>query len=208
MRGGECENYNALWGGCGSFAGAEQLGCQTMFGSGDLYLLEDLGLMGAMDWDWLDTNFDRIEANLLVWQKGSVPAVTKRKFPKGTNFEVFEISKEIFKAVGEVWPGNTDGLEVIRRVVEGEGAEFFLAMLARQLRDLMAVKLDSKALPYPGWRVQKLKRQAEKFSEIQLGQLIEKLAEADVEAKTGGVDLATGLDLVLLQQLQFRSDES
>ena len=58
------------------------------------------------------------------------------------------------------------------------------------------------SIPYPSWRVGKLKSQASKFTIEQLKYLIEKLSEIDIKVKTSKADLTNELDLLIIKQLE------
>lgn len=181
----------------------DRLGTATLFGEECLYVLEGINLLPAREWKWIEKKFNKIEANLLIWQRGNIPTNLKKLLPNGTKYEKYEVPVKIFRMLESIWPGNANGcLRQMEEILEEESAEFVVAMMARYLRDLMTVKLDNEALPYPDWRREKLMRQAKKFGDGQLKRLIGELARADIEAKTGGVEMRTQLDLIVVRELE------
>ena len=72
-------------------------------------------------------------------------------------------------------------------------------MIARRFRDLYWAKVgDPKMSP---WQLSKLKRQAEKYTERQLKEIIADLSKIDVDAKTGKATLKDSLDLLFMKRL-------
>jgi len=179
----------------------DQLSSQMLIDSGSLYVIEDGGKIEERDWEWMkDANLD---LNLLIWQKGALVPCLKKNLPKETRYEVFEMPKLIFKLCETVWPGNVNvAIKLFHKVIETENVEFILAMLARHLRELWIVKNDPKNTNYLDWKRSKLKALSGKYEEWELKKVINELAKADIDAKTGGIDLVTSLDLILLTHLK------
>lgn len=178
----------------------DQLSSQLLISSGILYVMEDVTKIKEEDWKWMKTA--GLDLNLLIWQKGVGIAALKKNLPKETRYEVFEVPKLIFKFCETVWPGNANvAVGLFHEVIETESVEFVLAMLTRHLRDLWIIKNDPKNSSFPDWKRSKLKMLAEKYEERELKKMINELAKADIGAKTGGIDLVTSLDLILLTHL-------
>ncbi|OGM84386.1 hypothetical protein A2421_02165 [Candidatus Woesebacteria bacterium RIFOXYC1_FULL_43_18] len=87
-------------------------------------------------------------------------------------------------------------------LLEKEAPEFIFTLIAKLFRDLYWVKIDAKSLPYPDWRVGKLKAHSSKFTADKLIFLIESLAEIDIKVKTSKADLVSELDLLIIKQLE------
>jgi DNA polymerase III delta subunit len=181
----------------------DQMSSRTLFADENLYVLEETELLSRADLAWIKKNFDGLDANLLIWRKGNLPAGMRKNLPKGINYEAFEIPRIIFKALESIRPGNSRAcLKLIHDAIENENVEFIIAMMARQLRDMYIARADSERLQMPGWRIEKLKRQAEEFEGKNLERLICRLASADVESKSGGVGMETMLDLIIARELK------
>jgi len=178
----------------------DQLSSQMLIDSGSLYVMEDVTKIGGSDWEWVKAT--HLDLNLLIWQKGAGIAGLRKNLPKETRYEIFEVPKHIFKFCETVWPGNGNvAIKLFHEVVKTESVEFVLAVLARQLRDLWIVKNNPKNSSYPSWKLSKLRALSGKYEAQELKKIINDLAKADIEAKTGGMDLVTSLDLILLTHL-------
>lgn len=181
----------------------DQLETQRLLGGECLYVMEGVDMLTEREWKWLEKYFESLEINLLIWQRGNLSVNLKKLLPKGAKYEKFEVPVKIFRTLESIWPGNGKNcLRQVEEIMEEENAEFVVAMMARHLRDLIIVKLDKEALSYPEWRREKLLRQAGKFKKKKLERLIGKLAKADAEAKTGGVEMRTQLDLIIIRELE------
>ena len=75
-------------------------------------------------------------------------------------------------------------------------------MICRQFRDLYWVLEDESSMGLPSWRAGKLKSQASRFTKEKLKKIISDLSDADFQAKTGVIDIATSLDLLIARELE------
>jgi DNA polymerase III delta subunit len=122
--------------------------------------------------------------------------------PKGVKLEEFKLPRLIFDFLDSFYPGNSKRiLKILHELVVKEPPEFIFALLAKHLRDLFWVTTNNP-LPYPPWRVSKLKAQAVKFKKEDLKTLIEELSEIDIKVKTSEAELTPSLDLLIVRQLQ------
>jgi len=180
----------------------EELTATSIFEQNILYVLENIRDLKSKDLNWLSANADSLDINLLVWHKGEVGKKQQNEFPKLTNFEKFDLPKYIFKFTENLYPKNSKAvLRLLHQTTETEPPEFVLALVAGTLLDLSIIKAGG-SLDYPAWRKGKLKSQAEKFSNSQLKSLLKDLSRIDIESKTGGPNLSTGLDIVIAKTLQ------
>ena len=102
-----------------------------------------------------------------------------------------------------LYPGNsTKSIQKLHILFEKEAPELIFTLIAKLFRDLYWVKMDAMTLPYPSWRVGKLKAQSLKFTVDQLRLLIASLTEIDIKVKTSKSDLVTELDLLIIKQLE------
>ncbi len=176
---------------------------RSLFGGETLYVLEDINLLGKGDLEWFSKKSKTFEASFLIWHKGEFPVRFKKYFPKDAVLQNFDLPREVFKFLDSLVPGNSkNSLRLLHEILERENVEFLLAMMARHFRDLYIVKEDLGALGYPSWRENKLLGQANKLGKMKIKRVIEKLAVADVEAKTGGIPLLTSIDLIIARELE------
>ncbi len=174
----------------------------SLFNTNQLYVIEDVDKIPSHELKWLEKNHTRLETNLLIWHRKELGQRLIRSLPKNTSFEVFKLPKIIFTFLEDIKPKNAaSALKKLQVIKKTEPPEFVLALLAQHLRDLTIAKLDGN-LPYPNWRANKIIAQARAFDESRLKSFIKDLAQADVDAKTGGPPLATSLDLILMTHLE------
>lgn len=174
----------------------------NMFATDILYVIDDAGKLGDRELKWLSKNTD-LDANLIMWFKGAIPAPVKKILPKNTNIEKFDAPKQIFSLLSKIAPGK--GREValeIRKMEKTDPIELVFAMLSRHFRDLYWAAADPTSMGLPDWRVGKLKSQAKLFGEEKLALIINKLSEADIMAKKSERPLPLSLDLILIEGLQ------
>lgn len=181
----------------------EKITTQSLFGNKSFYVVDEFNSIKKADLDWLKKKNDGLEGFLVLYSAGTVGKRILNKLPYGYKVEEFKLPKKIWKFLESFYPDNAKAsLSLLREVVDTEPTELVFALLARQLRDLYWVSLDSKSLPYPSWRIGKLRRQAAKFSDGQLKELISELADADIKAKTSKVNLLDSLDFVIAAHLE------
>src|SRR6185503_4577324 len=113
--------------------------------------------------DWINKNQDGIEGNLVIYSEGTIPITILRKFKKIHKTEEYKLPKIIFQFLEAFYPKNKSLIQLFTKLTERDSAEFAFALLTRHLRDLYWSKVGN--LPYPSWRVGKLKAQAGKFAE-------------------------------------------
>jgi len=196
-RGWEVVHLNA-----GEISALDSLTTASMFSDNQLYVLEDLDKIPAHEIKWLQNNADRLESNLLIWHKKELGQKLIKSLPKNTSVEVFKLPKIIFSFLEDMRPRRSkEALKKLQILKNTEPLEFVLALVASSLRDMMIVK-SGGTLAYPSWRASKIKSQADSFNEDRLKSLIQALAKADIDAKTGGIGLETSLDLILLSHLE------
>ena len=109
----------------------------------------------------------------------------------------------IFTFLDSIYPKNVKKVLVLfHELIKNEPVEFVFALMARHLRDLYWVRVEPKSLPYPSWRVGKLKGQSSKFKFETLKDLIARMAEIDIAVKTSKSDLISSLDLLIVFSLE------
>lgn len=181
---------------------SELVSSNSLFSDKRLLVIDDFKKFGASDLSWLGKNLQKYDGEILGWIDGDVPVKISKQFGKNLKVEEFVVPKVIFAFLDSIYPGNQKMVFQFLEKLKGEPVEFVVHMIARHLRDLYWAKMDPKTLALPDWRLKKLKNQASKFDDDLLKNIINELAEADVKAKTGGVDLRTSLDLVISRELE------
>lgn len=175
---------------------------ESLFGEERLFSVSVGGKVPPKEYEWLSAHSKDIPGSLLLYFQGIVPAAIKKLLPKDTTFEEFAQKKEIFTFLDAVYPGNAQqAIALLHKSTEIDAPEMILAMLARHLRDVAWVKSGESGFSAPSWRVQKLQRQASKFSDEQLSSFVSALLQADLHSKTGQADLMLSLDIALLAHL-------
>lgn len=137
---------------------------------------------------------------VVLWEKRQLTATMLKKFP-GTTAEEFKLSSLLFKWMDAFTPtaSKTQLLKDLQTIYHQDGAEFFFAMLCRQVRLLLSILDDGKVQMAP-FMVSKIKKQAQQFSLEKLLKLHQSLLEIDVASKTSGsrLSLEQQLDLLVL----------
>lgn len=175
----------------------------SLFAEKLVYTIDGLEKIEPRNLAWLTKNFAKYDFSLLVYGRGMAPARIVKALPAKTKVEQFDLPKRIFVLLEAFYPGNGKRfLLLIREVVKHEPIEFVFSLLSRQARDLFWVKVDPESLTYPNWRLAKIKKQASYFTKEQLRQIINSLAEIDLQVKTSQGELLDLLDLLVLTKLE------
>lgn len=181
----------------------EAIASGSLFGSQSLYVVEDVAKFPLKDFDWVFKNQDKYASNLLIWHKAQAPAALSKLLPKEIKIELFAPPRVIFTFLDSLVPGRGKYvLQTLHNLLKQEPLEMVFAMIARHFRDLYWAGTDSGTIPYPAWRVSKLKKQSSLFGLEKLGKVINLLATADVNAKTSKGELILSLDLIFASQLE------
>jgi len=176
---------------------------QSLFNENILYILEKPNSISINEFKWLNNNHQRFSSSLLIYKEGPLTQAIKKILPNNTKVESFELPKYIYKFLESFYPGNSVlCFKLFHQTLKKESPEFILALLARHLRDLYITLVDSQSLNYPSGRKEKLKTQVRHFNTERIKSIIKSLAEADVDAKTGGINLTTSLDLIIAKSLK------
>ncbi len=182
---------------------SESLSSQSLFTKEKLFVLEDLNKINKKELDWLKKKAEKLDGTLVIYYPNVIPQNLFKLLPSKIKIEEFKLPKLIFVFLEKLFPKNSkEAIKVFHQVIENEPVEFVFALIARHFRDLYWVKVDSKTLELPEWRLMKLKKQSSLFSEVQLKEVINNLAEADIEAKTSKSSLISSLDLMFATKLK------
>ena len=168
-----------------------------------LLIVEDINLLSESDINYLNKKGDVISATLIIYSKNTINKTRQKKFKNVSKIEEFKLPKLIWNFLDSLWPGNAkNSLLLLTEVVKTEPIELVFALTARQFRDLFWVRVDPATTQFPPWRAGKLKRQAQKYDEKLLKNIISELAKADIEAKTSSANTKDSLDFLIASKLE------
>ncbi|HUC94734.1 MAG TPA: hypothetical protein VMR19_01880 [Candidatus Saccharimonadales bacterium] len=181
----------------------EQLSSPSLFGSERFFIVRDITRLGKKELAWIAKNSNTLPGNLIIYHEGYVSQTILKSLPKDIKVEEFKLPVILWNFLDNLYPGNLKkSIGKFHQIIEKEAPEFIFTLIAKLFRDLYWVKTDAASLPYPSWRVGKLKTQSSKFTTDQLKNLINKFAEIDIKVKTSTTDLISELDLVMIKQLE------
>lgn len=133
---------------------------------------------------------------LVIYNEGVIPQAFLKELPKETKIEEYKLPNLIWNFLDNI------SLKSFHEVILTEPIEFVFSLLAKRFRDLYWVKVSENNLPYQPWQISKLKKQAQKYSEDRLKEIIEKLSKIDIKVKTSKADLISELDFMLIKYLE------
>src|SRR5258706_4154682 len=175
----------------------------SLFAAERFFILRDIKKFGKKESDFLNKKYKELPGNLIVYNEGYIAKKTLDLFPKDLKIEEYKLPVIIWSFLEHIYPGNSEKcLQEFHKIIERDAPEFIFTLIAKLFRDLYWAKTDSASMPYPTWRVSKLKIQSEKFKIEKLKEIIERLAEIDIEVKTGKSNLTAELDLLMVKQLE------
>ncbi|MCX6703978.1 MAG: hypothetical protein NTZ07_00850 [Candidatus Woesebacteria bacterium] len=181
----------------------EQLSSSSLFGSERFFIIRDILRLGKRELEWLNKKSKDLSGNLIIYHEGYISQTILKSLPKETKIEEFKLPVVLWSFLDNLYPGNS-GKSIVQfhQLVEKEAPEFIFTLIAKLFRDLYWAKVDSSTLPYPNWRVGKLKAQANKFTINNLQLIINNLSDVDIKVKTSKADLVSELDLFIIKQLE------
>ncbi len=182
---------------------SEKLTATSLFEEKKLYLVDDVSKLEKTELDWLRKNAKSLDAYLVIYFRNTISNQILKTLPKGYKVKEFKLPKLIWQFLDSFYPKNTNNcLKLLHNVVKTEPEEFIFSLLAKQARDLYWVKLDPKSIPYPSWRVGKLKTQSAKFADGQLKGIIKELTKIDIRVKTSKDNFVDALDFLITTHLE------
>lgn len=182
---------------------SEQLSAGLLFQDETLFVLGDVKKLTPEDFVWIKKIGKNLPLTMVVYHPDFLSKKVLSSFPKDVKIEEFKLPRIIFTFLDGLSPGSCKKLlTLFHELLKNEPVEFVFALLARQVRDLYWVRVEPKSLPYPSWRVNKLKVQSEKFKVETLKNMLSELAEIDIKVKTSKSDLVSSLDLLMLTKLE------
>lgn len=181
----------------------EFLSQQGLFSQKRLFVVEDLSSLSTGDLNWLGKSVEKLEGFLLLCSQDQVKSRQIDLLPNLKKNEEFKIPKSIFVFLNSFYPKNAKNcLIFLHELLNFENQEFLFYMLSKQVRDLYWSKVSPSSIPYPSWRVERLERQAMKFSKEKLEEIINELSKIDIKAKTSQGSLIDLLDLLITTRLE------
>lgn len=181
----------------------EALSSTSLFSNERFFILRDIKRLGKKEIEWLNKKYTDLSGNLIIYNEGYISKTILSSLPKDIKIEEFKLPVIIWSFLEHFYPGNSEKcIQEFHKIIERDAPEFIFTLIAKLFRDLYWVKTDAVSMPYPPWRTAKLKVQSEKFKVKQLKEIINKLAEIDIEVKTSKADLVSSLDLLMIKQLE------
>jgi DNA polymerase III delta subunit len=181
----------------------ESLSSTSLFAKERFFILRDVKRLGKKELTWLTKKYGELQGNLIIYNEGYISKTVFSSLPHDITLEEFKLPVIIWSFLEHLYPGNSEKVVVeFHKIIEHEAPEFIFSLISKTFRDLYWVKVSPESMSYQPWRISKLKTQSTKFSQQKLNEIIEQLAEIDVEAKTTKADLVSSLDLFMLKQLE------
>jgi DNA polymerase III delta subunit len=158
----------------------------SLFGKERLIIIRNLNILTKT----AVKSLDKINGTLILYSQDDLPQTTLKLF-SSAKIEKYEISKTIWSFLDH------PAIEGLHQLVANEPVEFVFALFAKRIRDLLYPPLH-----YQSWQIGKLKAQKAKYSDETIKEMIDELAQIDLDAKTGKRDLTSSLDLFIVKNLQ------
>ncbi|MEK7112750.1 MAG: hypothetical protein AAB875_05480 [Patescibacteria group bacterium] len=180
----------------------ERLTKVSLFANETFYVLRGFTRINKSSLKKLQNRLKNIPGNLVIYHEDFIPKEILGFLPQDAKIEEYKLPRLIFDFLDSFYPGNAKkAIVLLHELWKNEPPEFVFALLARQVRDLYWAK-SGGSMPYPSWRVQKLKNQAAKFSQEALEDIIKSLSETDIKVKTSQAELTSSLDLLAITLLK------
>lgn len=176
---------------------ADKLVNSSLFGENNLYVLKDAQKISPNMLDWLNKNHKKFSSQLLLYTDKKLSANLKKLLPKETKIEEFELPKLIFNFVDSLVPNNSKNILKNFKKLE-EPRELLIALIGKQFRDIYWIINGGNPL-YPSWRLNKIKSHTQKFSIVEIEDIISQLSEIDLKSKTSDVDVDLQLEMFFVR---------
>lgn len=145
-------------------------------------------------------------SSIIVWEPKPISAAVLKKFSlmKGTKIQEFKLPFLLFKFLDSLMPGRGKQVsELFAELTSSEPVEMIVFMLARRITQLLlGLKDKGQGLREikSEWQKEKIRNQANQWTQTGLLKFHKQLLEIDEAVKTGSTpaDLATHLDILLL----------
>ena len=181
----------------------EALSAGDLFNKEAVFVLEEPTKLSAKDIDWIGQNASKLPGTLLIYNDSQLPLAFVKKLSPYSQTKEFKLPKSLFVFLDSFLPGGAGRcVKLLHELLQKEAPEFVFAVFCKQVRDLYWAKVAPETLAYPPWRVSRLARQADAFSEQQLKKALNSLARIDFSTKTSSQELGPSLDLLIVSLLQ------
>ena len=180
----------------------ERLTKVSLFEKETFYVLREVTKINKSSLKKLLNRLKNIPGNLVIYHEDFIPKELLAFLPQDAKIEEYKLPRLIFDFLDSFYPGNAKKtILLLHELWKNEPPEFVFALLGGRLRDLYWVKTNY-SLPYPSWRVGRLKKQAQNFSQEKLKDITAYMSEVDIKVKTSEANLAQALDLLILTLLE------
>ncbi|MFZ5932798.1 MAG: hypothetical protein ACOYT7_01855 [Patescibacteria group bacterium] len=181
---------------------AAELVKSSLFEETPFYILRNVSQLTKKDLGWLQKNLKNRDGTLVIYHEDFLSEALLSLLPQDKKVEEYKLPKLIFAFLDSLYPKNAKkALTLLEEIFKREPPEFVFYLVCRHFRDLYWAKI-GKFLPFPAWKVKKLKQNAKDYSLDALKQIISELAELDVKIKTSKADTISSLDLFLATRLE------
>ncbi|QQG41235.1 MAG: hypothetical protein HYV90_03620 [Candidatus Woesebacteria bacterium] len=181
----------------------EVLSSTSLFTDERFFVLRDIKRLGKKEAEWLNKKYAELSGNLIIYHEGYIPKNLLSSLPKDVKIEEFKLPVIIWTFLEHIYPGNSKQIiSEFHKIIERDAPEYIFTLIAKLFRDLYWAKVDPASMPYPAWKISKLKFQISKFTDEQLKYLIKRMSEIDIEVKTSKSNLIAALDLLIVKQLK------
>ncbi len=175
----------------------------SLFGGERFFILKKVKKIPLRDLEWLGSHAEKLEGTLIIYDEGVVGKTILEVLPKDIAVETFTLPVIIWSFLEGIYPGSLKNtLNLFHKLLENNPPEFLLPFVAKHFRKLYWATNDPGSLKVDTWKMDKLKKQAEKFKDLNLALIIFKLSEIDIASKTGRGDLVSLLDLFFVEILE------
>ncbi|HET7099170.1 MAG TPA: hypothetical protein VFI61_02990 [Patescibacteria group bacterium] len=151
----------------------EVLSGTSLFETERFFILRDIKKLGKKEIDWLNKKTEGLSGNLIIYNEGIVGAILLKSLPKDTKVEEFKLPQLLWKFLDNM------SVKGLHEIIKTEPIEFVFVMIAW--------KFKKKYLTSPTPKIK---------------EIINKLAQIDVDVKTSKADLLSSLDLLFIKNLQ------
>lgn len=182
----------------------ETINSNDLFCTEQLYILYEPAKFREKELKWLFQRSQIIGGTLVITSKSLLSKNFIKKTPNVSKVEKYQLPEYLWKFLESFYPGNQKQcLNLFHSLTDNQPVQFVFSMLSRQLASLYMVKLDSKSMKLPPWRLSKLKNHAKKFTKEKLKLVIQAMSEIDIKAKTSNANLGDLLDLLIVTELKL-----
>lgn len=181
----------------------EQLVKKGLFASNSFFVIKEANKLLKKDLNWINDSKDNIEGTLIMYSENTLPKTYLNNLKNADKTEEYKLPVLIWRLLESIYPGNSRNcIKLMHEVLKKEAPEFVFALISKHVRDLIWANLENNKLPYPSWRISKLRTQARKFKSEELKIIIQDLSIIDLKIKTSRENVSDSLDLLFITRLE------